>query len=152
MKAYFLSLIFLLFTLTAFSQLTGTVVRITDGDTFTLLTEEKQQVKVRLNGIDCPEAKQDFGQRARQYLSELIFQKDVVISETSKDRYGRTLGTVHVGNINVNETMVSSGMAWHYKQYSKDERLGALENEARDNKKGLWSQPNPTPPWDYRKK
>jgi endonuclease YncB( thermonuclease family) len=133
-------------------QLVGKVVKVADGDTFTMLCNGNEQVKVRLYGIDCPESKQDYGQRAKQFLSERIAGKTVSVTYKSKDRYGRVLGTVTINNVNINEALLSAGLAWHYKQYDKSQRLAALESEARRNRTGLWSQPNPIPPWDFRKR
>jgi endonuclease YncB( thermonuclease family) len=130
----------------------GKVIRIADGDTFTMVFENGFDVRVRLNGIDSPEKKQAFSKRAKQTLSELIYNKEVKVYYESKDRYGRVLGDVFVNNLNVNREMIKRGMAWHYKQYSDDETLAQLEVEARRNKSGLWADPNPVAPWEFRKK
>jgi endonuclease YncB( thermonuclease family) len=130
----------------------GIVVRIADGDTFTILTQDKQQVKVRMHGIDAPEKAQDFGQVSRQRLSDLIFNKQVYIDQKDKDRYGRIVGTVYdVKMMCINEEMLRSGMAWHYTQYDKSAKWQALQEEARKNKTGLWAGPQPVAPWDWRK-
>jgi micrococcal nuclease len=128
------------------------VVGVHDGDSITVLTASNQQIKVRLEGIDCPELKQDFGQKAKQYTSSLCFQKQVRIETTGKDRYGRTLAFVYVGNTCINKELLKAGMAWHFKQYNSNSELGRLENVARSKKTGLWSQPSPRPPWEFRKK
>ena len=146
-----LSLLFLLL-LSASTSFTGKVVKITDGDTIVVLIEGNQQVKIRLEGIDCPESNQDFGNRAKQTVSDLCFRKNVVIQKSGEDRYGRTLGFVFVGDVNVNKELLRLGLAWHYKQYNKDEEFAKLEQEARKKKIGLWSQPNPVAPWDFRRK
>ncbi len=133
-------------------QLKGKVVSIADGDTFTLLTAENKQVKVRLHGIDAPEKKQPFGQRAKQHLSKLVFGKQVKLSALKKDRYGRTLGIVYdESGGNVNESMLRAGMAWHFKRYDKNITWARLEREARNNRVGLWSQPGAIAPWKWRK-
>lgn len=137
--------------LLSITMLTGKVIRITDGDTIVILTEDKQQVKVRLDGIDCPESSQDFGTRAKQATSDLCFGKEVRIEKSGEDRYGRTLGFVYVGNVGVNKELLRQGMAWHYKYYNKDQEYAKLETDAQKAKVGLWSQPNPTPPWDFRR-
>lgn len=135
------------------ADVTGKVVKIADGDTFTLLTDDNQQVKVRLYGIDCPERSQDFGQVARQKLSDLIFGGKVYVIEKDIDRYKRTIGIVYnQDQINANEAMLQAGLAWHYKTYDKNPEWAQMEENARAQKIGLWSQPNPTPPWDWRKK
>jgi micrococcal nuclease len=130
----------------------GKVIRIADGDTFTMVFENGFDVRVRLNGIDSPEKKQAFSNRAKQTLSELIYDKEVKVFYENKDRYGRVLGDVFVNDLNVNREMVKRGMAWHYKQYSDDETLARLEVEARNNKTGLWADPNPVAPWEFRSK
>jgi micrococcal nuclease len=142
----------LLLLLTASTSFTGKVVKITDGDTIVVLIEGNQQVKIRLEGIDCPESNQDFGNRAKQAVSDLCFGKEVVIQKSGEDRYGRTLGYVFVGDVNVNKELLRQGLAWHYKYFNKDEELANLEQEARKKKIGLWSHPNPVAPWDFRRK
>ena len=129
----------------------GKVIKIADGDTFTLIFKNGFDVRVRLNGIDSPEKKQAFSKRAKQTLSDLIINKDVKVHYESKDRYGRVLGDVYVGNVNINYEMVRRGMAWHFTRYSEDNILATLEKEARNNKIGLWVDSEPVSPWDYRK-
>jgi micrococcal nuclease len=126
-------------------------VAISDGDTFTLLTADKTQIKIRLHGIDCPEKSQDFGQVAKKFLSDLIYNKDVKVEKTDVDRYGRTIGKVEFGDINVNESLLKAGLAWHYKKYDKNEDWQKLEDDARAAKIGLWSRSDAQPPWEYRK-
>lgn len=130
----------------------GKVTRIADGDTFTMMFDNGFEVRVRLNGIDSPERRQAYSNRAKQALSNLIFNKEVKVYYESTDRYGRVLGEVHIDGINVNHEMVRLGMAWHYTHYSDDKTLAALEQEARKNKAGLWADPNPVPPWEFRSK
>lgn len=134
-----------------FAQIKGIVVSIADGDTFTLLDSENKQIKIRLHGIDCPERAQDFGQVAKQYLSDLIFRKPVSVTQTDIDRYGRTIGIVYIDTININERILLSGLAWHYKRYDSNPVWSKLEQTAKENKKGLWSKNDPVPPWEFRK-
>jgi len=134
----------------SFAQLEGKVVSIADGDTFTLVTVEKTQVKIRLYGIDCPEKGQPFSNVCIQYLSDLIFNKQVAIRKTGIDRYGRTLGIVYLDSLNVNEEMLKDGMAWHYKQYDKNKEWAEMEKRARSEKKGLWKDEKPIAPWETR--
>lgn len=149
MKILSLLFIFLISTTTVFK---GKVVKITDGDTIVVLTEQKEQIKIRLEGIDCPESNQDFGNRAKQAVSDLCFGKEVTVIKSGEDHYKRTLGFVFVGDVNVNKELLKHGLAWHYIKYNKDEDLAKLEQEARKQKIGLWSQPNPVTPWNYRRK
>ena len=142
----------LLFTLSAQAEtLEGKVIKIADGDTLTLLTPSNQQVKIRLAGVDTPERKQPFGNKAKQALSNLAFQKQALVEIAAKDRYGRTIGVVFVDGLNVNAELVKQGMAWVYRKYTDDERLYILESEAKQAKRGLWLDENPIPPWEWRR-
>ncbi len=131
--------------------LKGTVVKIADGDTLTLLTSSNQQVKIRLAGIDTPEKKQPFGNKAKQALAKLAFQKQALVEVETKDRYGRTVGIVFVNGQNVNAEMIRQGMAWVYRKYTKDRALYALEAQAKEEKLGLWVDNKPIEPWLWRK-
>ncbi|MGP1500906.1 MAG: thermonuclease family protein [Bergeyella cardium] len=130
---------------------TGKVVGVKDGDTFKVLIKGKE-VSVRLLHIDCPEKKQAFGKRAKQKVSDLCFGKEVKLVARSKtDRYKRLLAEVYVDDLCVNKELVRLGLAWHFKRYSNDKSYAHLENEARKNKVGLWVEPSPVAPWDFRK-
>ena len=113
------------------ATISGRVVGVHDGDTLTLLTAEKRQVKIRLAEIDTPESAQPYGSRAKQALSDLVFGKAVLVDVQDIDRYGRTVGRVSVNGTDVNAALVAAGAAWVYRQYSKDPQLLALEAEAR---------------------
>ena len=143
-------LLFLL--ITASASFTGKVVKITDGDTIVVLTEDKEQVKIRLEGIDCPESTQDFGNRAKQATSDLCFGKQVKIIKSGEDRYGRTLGVLYIDGQDINLLSIKSGYAWHFKRYSSDQDYASTEGYAKKNKLGLWILSNPIPPWDWRGK
>jgi micrococcal nuclease len=145
-----LCIIFLLTSCSCVAQLTGKVVGIADGDTFTLLTDEKEQIRVRLHGIDCPEKDQDFGQVAKKYLSDLIYNKTVSVNKMDIDRYGRTIGLVTLSGAVVNVKLLEAGLAWHYKRYDNNKEWAALEAKARELKIGLWSKPDAVAPWAYR--
>jgi len=127
----------------------GRVVGVSDGDTISVMRDGRA-VKVRLEGIDCPEGGQDFGQRAKQQTSALVFGKDVLVEVRDHDRYGRTVGRVYVGGNDVSLTLVQAGMAWHYKAYSSEATLAVAEEQARSAKRGLWGDPGAIPPWEYR--
>ena len=150
-----LTILVLLFSLFSFqdtSTLTGKVISIQDGDTITILTEDNQSIKIRLEGIDCPERNQDFGTRARQFTSDLAYFKHVKIVKSGIDRFGRTLGFVILPDgKNLNHELLRAGLAWHYKKYNQDPYLANLEEKAKENGLGLWSLPNPIPPWDFRR-
>lgn len=134
----------------AADTLSGMVVSVADGDTLTVLDGSNSQIKVRLNGIDAPERGQPFGTKARDRLAELTAGKTVAVNGSKRDRYGRTLGRVEVEGQDVNRQMVLDGMAWHYKQYSDDQRLADAEAAARAAKRGLWADAAPVPPWEWR--
>lgn len=145
--------LFLCFISVSYSQIIeGEVIKIKDGDTIEILLEGNQPITIRLNGIDAPEKKQAFGQKSKEKLSEMIFGKIVKVDCNGKDRYGRVIGDIYLDELNINEEMVQSGFAWHYKKYSKSSILAEYEDEARSNKRGLWAEDYPTPPWDFRKK
>jgi len=136
---------------TAENTIEGKVISIADGDTFTLLLDDQTTVKVRLASIDCPERNQRYAGRARQFLSDAIFRRQVTVVVDSKDRYGRSIGWVYYDDKNLNEELLKAGLAWHFRRYSKDEDLQAMEIQARANKVGLWRDTNPIPPWDWRR-
>jgi micrococcal nuclease len=131
--------------------ISGKVIGITDGDTFTLLTEAKHQEKIRLYGIDCPEKKQAFGLVAKQKLSQIIFGKQVRVEFKTYDRWKRVVGVVFQDSENINEAMLQYGLAWHFKKYDNNAEWTSMEENARNKKVGLWVDPNPTPPWQSRK-
>jgi micrococcal nuclease len=137
--------------LAAAAQFTGQVVGIIDGDTIDVL-HNGQAERIRLNGIDCPEKKQPYGTKAKQFTSGLIFAKQVTVKAFKKDRHGRTVADVLLPDgTNVSHELVKAGFAWWYKQYSPhDETLAGLEAEAREQKRGLWADPHPLPPWEVR--
>ncbi|MGP6533668.1 thermonuclease family protein [Ornithobacterium rhinotracheale] len=127
------------------------VIGISDGDTVKLLIDGHEQ-KVRLAHIDCPEKKQAFGNVAKKAISDLIFGKNVyLVWNGERDRYGRLIAEIITEDgINVNKLLVKKGLAWHFKKYSKNQDYAQLEIEARQNKVGLWVDPNPIPPWIFR--
>lgn len=130
----------------------GKVVSIADGDTFTYLNATNQQIKVRLFGVDSPEKGQDFGQVARKKLSDLLFNQPVKLEIKDTDRYGRSVAIVYtLQGLCVNEELLKNGLAWHYKQYDNNSAWAAMEEKARLLKVGVWSQPNPVAPWQWRK-
>ena len=134
----------------AAEEFTGRVVHVQDGDTLTVLVS-KTQVKVRLSEIDAPESKQPFGARSKQSLSELAFGKVVRVVAIGIDRYGRTLGRVYVATLDVNSEQIRRGMAWVYDQYVKDVSLYAYQKTAKSERRGLWIENSPTPPWEWRR-
>lgn len=143
-------LLVLFFSLFTFSQ-TYKVIGIKDGDTVSILMGGKEKT-VRLAHIDCPEKKQPFGSQAKTAISDLCFGKYISLSGDGKtDRNGRLIAELILPNgVNVNKTLVKMGLAWHFKQYSKDESYAKLEIAARNKKAGLWKDKNAISPWEWR--
>ncbi len=126
------------------------VVGVHDGDTLTCLDETNTQQKVRLAEIDAPELGQDYGKVSREALAEMVFGKTVTVTEEGKDRYGRWIAHLQLSGVDVNRQMVATGNAWHYADYSRDTTLATLQTDAQTRRLGLWSQPEPVAPWDFR--
>ncbi|HGP1599998.1 TPA: thermonuclease family protein [Salmonella enterica] len=146
-------LFLLIFSPAVQATLTGRVVRVIDGDTVVVLAAPATEVRIRLAGIDAPEKGQPFGQRARQFLASRVAGRVVEISGDRRDRYGRILGTLWADGRDINAELVCSGMAWAYRVRSPEPNQAYLqcENTAREQKKGLWQEPSPVPPWQWRK-
>lgn len=134
----------------------GRVVHITDGDTVTVLTPDNTQVKVRLYGIDTPEKRQPFGARATEFAREMAALHDVDVRETDRDRYGRTVGIVTLPDgRTLNAELIRAGLAWVYVRYCRESFCPAwadLERQAREARAGLWADPSPVPPWEWRRR
>ena len=123
-----------------------------------VLDKRNVQHKIRLQGIDAPERGQPYGKTSGKHLSGLVAGKRVVIDYRKQDRYGRIVGKVLLDRQDMNLEQVVSGMAWHYKQYQREQspddrqRYAEAEYRARVSKMGLWVEPDPVPPWEWRKK
>lgn len=134
----------------------GRVVSVTDGDTIKVLTANHDLFSVRLMGIDAPEKRQDFGGHSKRHLSDLLFNQAVDVEWAKKDRYGRIVGKVLLRNEDINLKQIQAGLAWWYQKYQSEQsasdrvRYRIAEQEAQERRQGLWSQPSPTPPWDWR--
>lgn len=168
---WLLGVLILLTATTAFpATLSGRVVGVHDGDTVTVLDAARQQHRIRLAAIDAPELKQAFGTRSRQNLAGLVFGKDVAIEWEKHDRYKRIVGKVLVDessadcafrdcrkSLDAGLAQVRDGFAWHYKQYEREQspedrgRYATAERDARAKKAGLWVDPQPVPPWEWRR-
>jgi endonuclease YncB( thermonuclease family) len=137
-------------------KIVGKVVKVSDGDTVTVLDADNQQYKIRFEGIDAPESKQDFGQKAKQHLSDLVFGKQVTVITSKVDKYKRYVGKVMLGTTDINLEQIKGGFAWHYKKYADEQVMpdrtvyAEEEIKARNAKLGLWADAKPTPPWDWR--
>ena len=150
--------------------LAGRVVGVNDGDTITVLDLEKGQHKIRVAGIDAPEKGHPCGERAKENLSRLVFGRDVRVDWHKTDRYGRLIGTVWVASpeascgrkadcpktLDAGMAQLTVGLAWHYKKYAHEQdpqqrgQYAFAEEEARGKLAGLWRDPNPVPPWEWR--
>ena len=152
-------IILLIFSLASLSdELIGKVIKVSDGDTITVLDNNKQKHKIRLKGIDAPESQQMYGDISTQSLSELVYDKEVLITWDKKDKYYRILGKVIVDGRDANYEQLKKGLAWYYKQYEKDlsdedkKRYSEAEEWARNYTEGLWGDSNSIPPWEFRRK
>jgi len=136
--------------------LSGVVIGVADGDTLTVLDADKVQHKIRLAGIDAPEKMQAFGNRSKESLSDLVFEKTVNVETNKRDRYRRDIGKLLVNGRDVNLVQVERGMAWFYRKYQREQSPNdrklyeAAEDAAKDGKKGLWRDTDPVPPWEFR--
>lgn len=147
-------------------ELSCKVVGVTDGDTITCLTADRNQAKVRLQGIDAPESKQPFGQRSKQNLSALVYGKPVTVRWYKRDRWKRILGAVWVTptdcpscghTLDAGAAQLTVGMAWWFRRYANEQSLQQRhqyefeETAAKARKAGLWVDASPIAPWDWRK-
>ena len=134
------------------------VVKVADGDTITILDEQKKAHKVRLQGIDAPEKKQAYGEKSKQNLAFLIYNRTIQVEYSKYDKYGRIIGKVSLKGKDICLEQLSKGMAWHYKKYQNEQSIidrelySSTESKARDSKIGLWNDAQPKTPWDFRKK
>jgi endonuclease YncB( thermonuclease family) len=136
-------------TVCAFERV-GQVVAVLDGDTISFRETGKPPEDIRLGQIDAPERGQSFGQQARESLSALVHGKWVNIDVMGDDRHGRSLGKIRLDGADINLEQVKRGMAWVDLKQAKDSVYEQAERLARSAHIGLWSQPNPLPPWEYR--
>ena len=163
-KVFYLFVIFL-FTVSCQSKLPSDLLKshpnycvkvtaISDGDTFKGLTSDRQEIRFRIYAIDAPEKKQAFGNRSKEYLSDLIFGKTVrIIVQKKSDLYKRPVVWVYTSDgKDVSAEMLKAGMAWHYSRFDSTEKYKENEAKARSGKKGLWNDLNPIPPWEFRRK
>ena len=141
---------------TAIAALLCVVVAIADGDTLTMRCEAQadqpaQTIKVRLAEIDAPEKGQAFGNRSKQHLSDVCFKKQAEVRPQTTDRYGRTVARVICDGTDSSAEQVRAGMAWVFDKYVTDRSLYAVQDEARAERRGLWADREPVPPWEWRK-
>jgi endonuclease YncB( thermonuclease family) len=156
-KLIFLFLLFI--TISSFAEeLIGKVIKVSDGDTITVLDNINQKYKIRLKGIDAPESQQLYGDISTQSLVELVYGKEVLVTWDKKDTYYRILGKVIVEGKDVNYQQLKKGLAWYYKQYESDlnsqdrETYSTAEETAKQTNIGLWADLKSIPPWEFRHK
>jgi len=136
----------------------GLVVGVADGDTITVLDQQKNTYKIRLQGIDAPEKKQAFGEKSKQSLHDLVHGKQVRIEYDKEDKYGRIVGKITLDDLDICLQQLMLGMAWHYKKYQNEQSVADrvvyndAELKSKSLKLGLWADETPTPPWEFRKK
>ena len=155
-----LLLIFVLFLSNIVNAKTieGLVVGVADGDTITVLDQQKNTYKIRLQGIDAPEKKQAFGEKSKQSLHDLVHGKQVRIEYDKEDKYGRIVGKITLDDLDICLQQLVLGMAWHYKKYPNELSVADrvvyndAELKSKSLKLGLWADETPMPPWEFRKK
>ncbi|WP_419187813.1 thermonuclease family protein [Stieleria bergensis] len=128
------------------------LLRVIDGDTIEVLSPEFAKTRIRINGIDAPERGQPFSNVSKTTLIGLLRLDTVQYEKTGTDRYGRVVAEIYVADERIALKLVQLGVAWHYKQYSKDKLLAAAEDKARTSKLAIWSDQNPVAPWDWRRR
>lgn len=140
----------------ATQMISGKVIAVADGDTLTIIDDRSQQRKIRISGIDAPESSQAFGDKAKKSLSDLVFGETIAVVSSKTDRYGRLVGKVALDDRDIGLEQIRRGLAWFFRQYaselSRDDARAyeQAENEAREKRRGLWSEPGPIPPWELR--
>ncbi len=148
-------------------ELTGKVIHVADGDTLTILTPDKQQHRIRIAGIDAPEKAQPFGNRSKENLSRIAYNKEALADCPKTDRYGRQVCKVWVQpqdcpqcpkTLDVGYAQISAGLAWWYRAYARDQspedrgRYESEETDARLHRRGLWVDDGTVPPWEWRRR
>lgn len=158
MKLFISLLLWWPLALFAEQELRGRVVNVTDGDTVKVLDAARTEHRVRLLGIDAPESRQAYGQRSKQNLIHLVAGQTVTVVWHQRDRYGRIVGKIVLPDgRDANLEQVRAGMAWWYRDYAREQSAGdrqlyeKAENEAQRRRQGLWNDPNPLPPWEFRR-
>lgn len=130
---------------------TARVTEVTDGDTYDVRRSIGGEVTVRLHGVDAPESAQTYGQAATRRARQFLQGENVRITVEDIGRYGRAVASVEVGGADLGAALIRSGYGWYYEQYAPGKtEYARLQRQARKANRGLWSRPNPTPPWEWR--
>jgi endonuclease YncB( thermonuclease family) len=144
-------ILFCLIPLKAAADFSAEVITVDDGDTIIVLHDGNHE-HIRLNGIDAPEKTQAYGKKAKEFTTAATLGKMITIIEYGKDKHGRTIGDVVLPDgSNLNQQLLKEGLAWWYWEHSEDKVLKDIAEEAQDEKRGLWRDRHPIPPWVYRK-
>lgn len=136
----------------------GKVVSVADADTVTILGSNNKHYKIRLQGIDAPEKKQNYGAQCKDKLAALVLNRRVDVEAYKKDRYQRIVAKILLDDQDMALELIRQGCGWHYKAYAdeqswRDQRnYAAAEKQARNSKLGLWRDARPQAPWDYRRR
>ena len=128
------------------------VVAVTDGDTVVVEDAGRRRRVVRIEGLDCPESGQPYGGVARRFTRSALFDRVARIKVITTDIHKRLVARVYVDGLDVSLELLKRGLAWHYTDYSHDPSLAAAEQAARRQRNGIWSEPNPVPPWAWRRR
>ena len=136
----------------AAQSICGKVTKVSDGDTVWITDAANERHKIRLARIDAPEKSQPWGKESAAVLRGWVFEKNVRVEYTKRDKYGRILGTIFCGTNEVNLAMVQTGNAWHYNRFDRTTAYSAAESAAKVARLGLWSQPDPIDPFAWRKR
>ncbi len=140
------------FSTTASSEiLEGLVISVADGDTLTLQVGDRRY-RIRLSEIDTPERDQPWGNEAKSALVSKVEAKRVRVTISDTDQYGRKVGKVWLNERDINRELVSEGHSWVYERYLVDKTLLNDQDVARSEERGLWSSPEPIPPWQWRRR
>jgi len=132
-------------------SIVATVTKVIDGDSLKAKSKEGKEYEIQIEGIDAPELKQPHGKEATEALSKMVMGKEIKVTWTKKDNFERLLAQIHIDKTHVNQEMLRTGHAWHFKRYNQSKELAELEEEAKKAKRGLWATENPQAPWDFRK-
>ncbi len=135
----------------AFADFSAKVMEIVGGDTI-ILWHNNRTEKIRLNGVVCPDKTQPYGGQAKRFTSFMVQNKDVTVRVVGKDQNGSTIGDVILRDgQELNKELVKEGLAWWDRKQSTNQSLGQLEDVARAERRGLWADPHPVPPWEWKK-
>lgn len=132
------------------AEFTAKVIAVLDGDTV-LIKRASGLKKIRMAGIDAPEKAQLFGETSRRSLAEMVLGKQVKVTSEAVDQYGRMVARLSVDGLDVNAEQIRRGMAWENSRFHNNRAMLALQEEARQEPRGLWAAGDPMPPWEWRK-